>query len=74
SGSGDGGSTAQGTPASDQQLRADAVTPADSLAHTGAGGDTQIALAAGGLLAAGLATVGAVGYGKRRAGRRADAS
>ncbi|MFJ2217842.1 hypothetical protein ACIOJ8_37180, partial [Streptomyces sp. NPDC087864] len=47
----------------------DTVTPAGSLAHTGADGNTTLAATAGGLLAAGLATVGAVGYGKRRADR-----
>ncbi|MEU1307239.1 hypothetical protein [Streptomyces shenzhenensis] len=73
-GSGKGGSTAHGTPASDQLLSADTITSAGSLAHTGAGGDTQLAMAAAGLIAAGMATVGAVGYGKRRASRRADAS
>ena len=46
------------------------VTPTGSLAHTGADGNTVMALTAAGLLVAGLTSVG-VGYGKRRADRRA---
>ncbi|MCZ0984427.1 hypothetical protein O1L60_47580 [Streptomyces diastatochromogenes] len=45
--------------------------PSGSLAHTGADGNTQLGLAAGGLLSAGVAALGVAGINKRRAARGA---